>query len=306
MNQNRPILDVSYSAAARDGAEIPAYQSGRRPEAKRGFGAIFSRRYVLVTLACLFLAGAFYQLVIRQMFGGLPSVPGGAMWLFILFALCHACYTLGWRHTLILFAASAVISWGYEQTGVATGLVYGAYHYSDMLGVKLGHVPVLIPLGWFMMIYPSYIIANLIADGTPTGTRGGVGRVLWLAALSAMIMTAWDVVIDPMWSSVMGSWIWEQGGEYFGVPLQNYGGWLLTTFTIYLIYRLYERRNPPQAVGAITPFITALALLGYFTYALSFMVRPGIEELRVIAFFVMGLPVLAAAGRITRQKENLQ
>ncbi len=291
MNQNKPMAGVPYTAAASAGGDL---------------AASFSRSYVLVALSALFLAGAFYQLVIRQAFGGLPSVPGGAMWLFILFALCHACYTLGWRHTLILFAASAVISWGYEQMGVATGLVYGVYHYSDMLGVKLGHVPVLIPLGWFMMIYPSYVIANLIADGRPTGTRGGVGRVLWLAALSAMIMTAWDVVIDPMWSSVMGPWIWEQGGEYFGVPLQNYGGWLLTTFTIYLIYRLYERRNPPRAVGEITPLITALALLGYFTYALSFMVRPGIEELRVIAFFVMGLPVLAAAGRITRQKENLQ
>lgn len=306
MNQNKSFSGATYAAAVRDGAEMAGSGAGRPAGQKTVFGAVFSRRYVLVTLAGLFLAGAFYQLVIRQLFAGLPSVPGGAMWLFILFAVCHACYTLGWRHTLILFAASAVISWGYEQMGVATGLVYGPYHYSDMLGAKLGHVPVLIPLGWFMMIYPSYIIANLIADGRPTGTRGGVGRVLWLAALSAMIMTAWDVVIDPMWSGVMGAWIWERGGEYFGVPLQNYGGWLLTTLTIYVIYRLYERRNPPNAVGEITPFITAMALFGYFTYALSFMARPGIEELRVIAFFVMGLPVLAAAGRISKQKETLQ
>ncbi|NTU82321.1 MAG: hypothetical protein HGA45_23580 [Chloroflexales bacterium] len=54
-----------------------------------------------------------------------------------------------------------------------------------------------------MMIYPSYMLANLIADGAPIGTRGGALRVLWLAALSAMIMTAWDVVLDPMYSTVM-------------------------------------------------------------------------------------------------------
>ncbi len=45
---------------------------------------------------------------------------------------------------------------------VRTGLVFGAYHYSDMLGIKLGHVPVLIPLGWFMMIYPSRVVAKAI------------------------------------------------------------------------------------------------------------------------------------------------
>ena len=41
--------------------------------------------------------------------------------------------------------------------------------------------------------------------------------MLWLAALSAMIMTAWDVVVDPTWSGVMQAWTWAQGGER--VPL---------------------------------------------------------------------------------------
>jgi len=54
-------------------------------------------------------------------------------------------------------------------------------------------VPLLIPLAWFMMIYPSYVLANLIAGETPAGTRGGFGRAVWLAALSALVMTAWDV-----------------------------------------------------------------------------------------------------------------
>ena len=74
---------------------------------------------------------------------------------------------------------------------VATGAIYGPYHYTNQLGPKLGHVPLLIPIAWFMLIYPSYVIANLIADGQPTGTRGRLGRLLGLAFLSAMVMTAW-------------------------------------------------------------------------------------------------------------------
>ncbi|MEI9965945.1 MAG: carotenoid biosynthesis protein [Caulobacteraceae bacterium] len=46
-----------------------------------------------------------------------------------------------------------VISFIMEEAGVRTGLVFGHYHYSDLLGHRLGHVPLLIPLGWFMMVY---------------------------------------------------------------------------------------------------------------------------------------------------------
>jgi putative membrane protein len=260
-----------------------------------------TRGRALIGLAGFFLAVVVYLMVVRRLVPELPGLPDGglgALWLFWLFALCHGSYTLGWRHTLVFFAISAVVSWVYEQVGVETGLIYGPYHYGALLGAKLGHVPVIIPVAWFMMIYPSYMLANLIADGAPTGTRGGALRVLWLAALSAMITTAWDVVVDPTYSGAVQAWTWEQGGEYFGVPLQNYVGWLLTTFTVYLIYRFYERRAPPRPVGGIAPFMTAMAVFGYFTFALPTIIRPSIEELRVIALFVMGLPALAAAGRI--------
>jgi uncharacterized membrane protein len=99
----------------------------------------------------------------------LPSIMGGVntqTLILVLFSLTHALYALGWQHTLVFFTTSAVISWAFEQVGVATGAIYGPYHYTDVLGVKLGHVPLLIPLAWFMMIYPSYVIANLIADAT--------------------------------------------------------------------------------------------------------------------------------------------
>jgi hypothetical protein len=44
--------------------------------------------------------------------------------------------TNGW-----FFAISAIVSYAMEETGVRTGFIYGAYHYSDLLGTKLGHVP---------------------------------------------------------------------------------------------------------------------------------------------------------------------
>jgi uncharacterized membrane protein len=82
-----------------------------------------------------------------------------------LFAVLHAGSNFGWRLGFLMFFATTLITWLFEQVGVATGFVYGAYHYSEMLGPKLGAVPFLIPLAWFMMIYPSYLITSLIVVG---------------------------------------------------------------------------------------------------------------------------------------------
>jgi len=188
-------------------------------------------------LLCLFA----YEGVLRALLLGivrLPLLPGGLSSLTAVVAICslaHAWYSLGGRHTLAFFGLSAVVSWIYEQAGVATGLVFGAYHYTGYLGARLGDVPLLIPLAWFMMIYPSYVISNLAIERRATGTPQGVARLVRLAAVSAVVMTLWDLVIDPILSGPsVRAWVWEAGGPYFGIPIQNYAGWLLTTFTVYL------------------------------------------------------------------------
>jgi putative membrane protein len=231
---------------------------------------------------------------------GLPAVGGVALptMMLMLFSLFHAWYALGWRHSLAFFGLSAVISWGFEQVGVATGAIYGAYHYTDVLGAKLGHVPLLIPLAWFMMIYPSYIIANLLVGGRPLLSRPGFGRIVWLALVNGMVMTAWDLSVDVMLSGPrVQAWIWRDGGPYFGIPVQNFAGWLLTTFTVYLLYRLVERWVAPKPLADLSLATAVLPLVAYGAMAVSDMLL-GDPALRVITPFTMGLPVLVAAGRL--------
>jgi len=238
----------------------------------------------------------------------MPGVSGGlriGTLTLMLFSLCHAGYLLGWRLAVAFFAISAAVSWLFEQAGVDTGLIYGAYHYSDMLGAKLGHVPVLIPLAWFMMIYPSYVIANLITSGQPVSKPSGIGAVAGLSFLSAMIMTAWDLAMDPGMSAA-GHWIWEQGGPYFGVPLQNFAGWLLTTFVVYLLYRLWERKRLPQDPGTENVIAAAMPVAAYAVMALYYALRGQPEGVQVIAFFAMGLPVILAVARLFSMKTRHQ
>jgi putative membrane protein len=235
----------------------------------------------------------------------LPAVPNSTMTTTLilwLFSICHATYTLGWRQALIFFALSAVISWLFEQVGVATGAIYGPYHYTDRLGIKLGHVPLLIPIAWFMMIYPSHVIANLIGTGKPTGDGGSLIRIVWLSALGAMTMTGWDVVMDPWMSAPPNSsWIWEQGGAYFGVPIQNFIGWLLTTFTVYIVYRLIERRIGIKPIAPANTALVALPLVAYFLILFVHLLPNGNaqwETMRIISLFAMGFPLLAAMGNL--------
>jgi len=90
---------------------------------------------------------------------GLGNV--GFTLVFVLFALLHCAETEAFRRTAQFFAVSAVVAYAMEEIGVRIGLIYGPYHYSDMLGAKLGHVPIIIPLAWFVMIYPSWRVARL-------------------------------------------------------------------------------------------------------------------------------------------------
>jgi putative membrane protein len=270
------------------------------PEAQGLSGRILI--WLAVVLLCLFA----YEGVLRAVLLGivrLPLLPGGLITLTTIVALsslAHAWYSLGGRLTLAFFGLSAAVSWVYEQVGVATGLVFGAYHYTGYLGARLGDVPLLIPLAWFMMTYPSYVIANLAIERRATGTPQGVARLIRLAAVSAVVMTVWDLVIDPILSgSSVRAWVWETGGPYFGIPIHNYAGWLLTTFTVYLAYRALEQRFAPVPLGPVTESVAALAVVTYAVMLASNLLS-GVAPagLAAIGPVVMGVPLAVAAWRL--------
>jgi uncharacterized membrane protein len=258
-----------------------------------------------VALMVLFGYAVFRSVIIG--FVRLPGIPGGLTSLtaiLALFSLTHSWYSLGGRLTAVFFLLSAIVSWTFEEAGVATGLVYGAYHYTAYLGWKLGSVPVLIPLAWFMMIYPSYVIANLVLERRAVGTARGLAALVRLAAVSAAVMTLWDLVIDPILSGPkVQAWIWETGGPYFGVPIHNYFGWLLTTFTVYVAFRALDQRvasRPSEAAdwraAAMPVMAYGLMLIGDLA---SGVTPPGIAAIGPV---VMGLPVLAAAWRLAEMR----
>jgi uncharacterized membrane protein len=257
-----------------------------------------NRRRLLLAAAAVLLGLVAYSVFRAWTFDliRLPPIPGGLSSLTVimtLFGLTHAWLGLGGRLTTAFFAISAIVSWALEQGGVATGLVYGGYHYTSYLGAKLGDVPILIPLAWFMMIYPSYVIANLALAHRPTGTPAGFGPWLRLATASALTMTVWDLVVDPILSGPdVRAWVWESGGQYFGVPVQNFFGWFVTTFIVYGLFRALEQRASGPSLPPMDRRTAALPLAAYGLMLLgdlaSGVTPPGIF---LIGPIVMGIPL---------------
>ena len=198
------------------------------------------------------------------------------------FALLLAGQREGWRRALCLLALVFIVSLLFESVGVATGWVYGPYHYTAQLGPKfLGLVPYLIPLAWFMMSYPSFVIADRLV---PSAWRRWQ-RVLSVAAVGGLVMTAWDLVMDPVMVAG-GNWVWDVKGAYFGIPLQNYWGWWLTIFTTFALYLwLFGKGAKPAQAG-----FDRLALWSYLVTALGIVAASlvtGAGGLALIGFFAM-------------------
>lgn len=212
------------------------------------------------------------------------------------FSVGHAMWTLGSRQALLFLGLTFGISLLFESIGVLTGRVYGPYHYTDRLGVKVfGLVPLLIPIAWFMMVYPSHVLVERLA-GAGGGAR--LARTAWLAGLSALAMTAWDLVMDPIMVS-SGHWVWEAKGAYFGIPVRNYAGWLVTTFCIYLLYRLIAGRRVPRSWGAGSQRFQNLPLLAYVVTWLgnvAIALEMGWPGPALAGFFGMGAFALLGLG----------
>ena len=134
------------------------------------------------------------------------------------------------------------------------------------MGPKVFHVPALLVLAYLGIGYVSWALALVILDYVNKPINGP--RIFALPLLASFIMLAWDLSMDPNWSTLDHVWIWKDGGAYFGVPLSNFFGWFLTAYIYYLAFALYSRTQPILATQAAERGWTPAILL-YATCALG-------------------------------------
>ncbi len=202
-------------------------------------------------------------------------------------------FAWGWQRALKTVLIVAVFTYLAELLGSKTGFPFGSYYYTDLLQPQLAGVPLLIPLAWLMMLPPAWAIAAIILGKKPDheGQEGVQGKPflfsLRFSLLSALALTAWDLFLDPQMVG-WGFWVWKTPGIYFGIPISNYLGWILTSFLITLLANPKDLPVGPLSLVYVLTWILQTIGQGIFWG------QPGPA---VIGFLVCGLFVLLALRR---------
>jgi putative membrane protein len=139
------------------------------------------------------------------------------------------------RRAALAIGVLTLYAYGIELIGVSTGWPYGAFYYGVDLGPMLfGEVPIGLPIFFFPLVLNSYLLCTLLL-----GERAGHPLVRIPAVILAVL--AMDVVLDPG-AVGLGFWVYPDGGAFYGVPLSNYAGWILSaTVAVGLFDLAFER-----------------------------------------------------------------
>mgnify|MGYP006282088337 FL=1 len=119
-------------------------------------------------------------------------------------------------------ALSALTLYAYliEYVGTTTGIPYGDFTYDVPLGPMLFEtIPLGLPVFFLPLVLNSYLLCVLLL-----GDRANSALVRLPAVIAAVL--AVDLVLDPA-AVALGFWSYG-GGPYYGVPLSNYAGWVLS------------------------------------------------------------------------------
>jgi len=176
----------------------------------------------------------------------------------------------GLRHMISVALTVAFLGWGVEFIGSRTGFPFGSYDYTTLLQPQLVGVPLLVPLAWLMMLPCAWAVTQEL----------GIRNKLIFIVVSALAFTAWDLFLDPQMVA-WNFWKWNIPGEYFGIPIVNFAGWVLSAalmtaiaapgkvparplLVIYTVTWLLQSMGLALFWGLVGPAIIGFAVMGTF------------------------------------------
>lgn len=133
-----------------------------------------------------------------------------------------------------------------EALGVATGKIFGVYHYGDTMLVQFLAVPLVIALNWTVLILG---VNNLLL------------KLKWpswvLAILSGVLIAFYDYFIEPV-AIRLDYWQWADDV----IPLQNYIAWAVIAFVFSWPLHHWKLRftNPLLTAYLVVQFIYFILL----------------------------------------------
>lgn len=150
------------------------------------------------------------------------------------------------KFCLSVFTVGMVV----EIVGVKTGIPFGHYYYSDVLKIKLLHVPIIIGINWVVLTYTTAIIAQNVFQNKVSRLLAGAG-----------LMVGLDIVLEHF-AVKHNLWIWENS-HY--PEIANFAGWfVIALLTHYIYQRTIDKSQNKMAVYYFFVLLVFLILDGVF------------------------------------------
>jgi len=129
-----------------------------------------------------------------------------------------------------------------EYLGVNYQLLFGHYRYETALGSKIGGVPWVIGLNWFMVMYCCGITVQTMLNmvwnklrNKELSERDNVG-FLSIIIDGALLAMLFDWLMEPV-AIRLGYWTWLTSE---GIPAKNYWDWFFVSVFLMVFFRLLK------------------------------------------------------------------
>ena len=185
---------------------------------------------------------------------------------------------LGVKRGLLLLSSLGLYALVVETMAVKTGYPYGAFSYGAKIGTLLFDA---VPWTVFFTWTPLVLLAmGQIAQITQAKML--FGKVL----LSGIFLVLIDMVLDPG-AVAQEFWKYKAGGLYYGVPLSNFVGWLITGTGGILLAHFLTRENKWSDAPAHL-VLSGLLSLTFWTSVCLWMSLwiPGVLGLILVGFVI--------------------
>jgi putative membrane protein len=239
-------------------------------------------KYFFITALALIIAAYFLAKV------PISTEHAPISGLFII-ALSLPCFyalgvSLGWKKALMLVLILSIYAIFIESFAIITGFPYSNFQYTDLIGFKLfGLTPYTLPFAYVPLFIGCFYLSSLQFTNK------------WkIIIFSTFLVLMADLVLDPA-AVALKFWIFDTSGVFYGVPLMNFAGWLLSGFlasliAMYLIKDNINDFHKPKAIvlslfliltfwsavcaymGLIIPAIVGIIFIVFILYKTNFKV----------------------------------
>lgn len=244
---------------------------------------------------------------------GLPVIPQTITSLALVVAVFgHMLKHLGVKLASAFFLVATVVEWAFEQANIMFGgFIWGDLRYGhlSMLGPHIGSVPLIVPVGMVALLWPVYMIVNVVLDGkivvNPRTLRPW--QVVWHCVLYGMLH-AWIAFLANGFCTKFGVYEWvgksralPTQDSFFGDPALPMGwavwGFAITLVISFVLIPTLGKDTLARSEARPLSWADAAPIVVLGSYAFALFLNPVNKSVGSVTLFMFGFISLLALYR---------